>query len=210
MVKKTIKKLFSCRYFLYKGWNTTEKTVAITFDDGPHSKYTPKVLEILGEENVKATFFLTGKNVERYPGIAKKIVDEGHEIGNHFYSHERVNKRSLEMITEEIEKSARIIFEATGQRTRLIRPPYGKFNLNLLWYTYIHNLTLTLWSYDIDEFINSLDGGDEESEANWPSPGEIILFHDDELKDIEILQPTIHKIKDKDFKFVTVSEIIGL
>ena len=116
---------FATYPILYHEGAGGEHDVAITFDDGPDPTWTPKILDILRERGVKATFFLLGKNCEDYPGLVKRIVDEGHEIGNHTYSHRNLAVMSEWQMELELTATQRLIESITGRSTTLFRPPYN-------------------------------------------------------------------------------------
>lgn len=101
------------------------KMVALTFDDGPDKKYTDKVLDILKEHKVKGTFFVVGDRVKQYPDVMKRIVQEGHALGNHSWSHSELTKLSKEKARQEIVKTDNAIREITGAAPTMMRPPYG-------------------------------------------------------------------------------------
>ena len=109
--------------------HTDKPVVALTFDDGPDEKMTPRVLDVLGRYGIKATFFLTGRQVEKHPEIAKRIVEEGHMVGNHTYSHSPMfalwNRRR---VMQDVYCARQIIEDAVGLRPRLFRPPFGVTN----------------------------------------------------------------------------------
>ena len=104
------------------------KKIALTFDDGPHPYYTEQLLKGLRERGVKATFFITGKNVEAYPEIVKEIYDDGHLIGNHTYSHTQLTSKNEDAFRQELIKTNEVIREVTGEDTIYVRPPYGSWN----------------------------------------------------------------------------------
>ena len=97
--------------------------LAMTFDDGPHPVNTPKLLDMLKQRNIKATFFLIGKSAKTYPQIVRRILEEGHEIGNHTWTHCSLTSRSDEQIRSELKMSEDALVEAAGYRPHLIRPP---------------------------------------------------------------------------------------
>ena len=111
------------------------KKIALTFDDGPHPYYTEQLLKGLKERNVKATFFITGKNVETYPEIVKMIHEDEHLIGNHTYNHTQLTSRNQESFKQEIIKTNEIIKEVTGEDTIYVRPPYGSWNKEFILWT---------------------------------------------------------------------------
>src|SRR5580765_718578 len=100
-----------------------DKKAYLTFDDGPNSNYTPKILDILKENNIKATFFVCGKNVKKNPEILKRIADEGHLIGNHSYSHSLL--KSIIFFSPEVEKTNNMVKEIVGKTPKFYRAPYG-------------------------------------------------------------------------------------
>ena len=110
---------------VYRCAMTKEKKIALTFDDGPHYKYTDKILDILEKYGVKATFFVIGENAERHPEKVKRIASLGHEIGNHTYSHPHLKKVSGTELGEEIQKASDVICKLTGKKPVLFRPPEG-------------------------------------------------------------------------------------
>lgn len=101
------------------------KYIALSFDDGPDNLITPKVLDVLSMEHVKATFFIVGKQAQANPAVVKRIVSEGHSIGNHSWSHPEFQKLNDEESSQEINRTEKLLFELTGKKTALFRPPYG-------------------------------------------------------------------------------------
>ena len=97
----------------------------MTFDDGPHASNTPRLLDILRQRNIKATFYVIGKNVDNYPHLTRRIVAEGHEIGNHTYTHRNLKKLSDAQVLSEMARARISIVNATGVQPRTMRPPYG-------------------------------------------------------------------------------------
>ena len=104
------------------------KKIALTFDDGPHPVYTQQMLELLEEEQVPATFFLLGQNVEEHGAVVKEIADRGHLIGNHTYHHVQITTLPQEQACEEIQRTNQLIEELTGQETEYVRPPFGTWS----------------------------------------------------------------------------------
>ena len=121
------------------------KRVALTFDDAPSERTSDAVLAVLAEKNVKATFFMIGENIERYPQAAHRIAAAGHEMGNHSYSHRRFLLRSPAFIAREIEDTNTLIRAAGYHGPIHFRPPYGKKLLGLPWYLARHNITTVMW-----------------------------------------------------------------
>lgn len=120
--------------------------VALTFDDGPNGSDTESVLDVLEEEDVRATFFVVGKAAARYPNLLNRMVRAGHALGNHSWSHAHLNLRTRAGIRRELERTERAIFVATGERTRLVRPPFGARSFSVLDEFRRLGYTCVLWS----------------------------------------------------------------
>ena len=119
---------FGRRDNVYSCAETDERIVALTFDDGPHPRFTDEILDILEKYSVKATFFVIGRNAESYRGKLKRIAESGHEIGNHTYSHVTAGKTNAENFALELKKTHEIIKKITGTEPVLFRPPTGYCN----------------------------------------------------------------------------------
>ncbi|AKL94024.1 putative xylanase/chitin deacetylase [Clostridium aceticum] len=198
-------------------WNgpTDQKIVALTFDDGPHPRYTPQILELLEEHDIKATFFVLGKHVERYPEVVKKMVAQGHEVGNHTYSHINVRETSKEKIEEEFEKTQRAIFSITGVRSQVFRPPFGFYNENTIAIAKEAGSKIILWSMHQDSKDWSNPGVYKivQTVLSKTQNGDIILLHDyveGESQTLEALKEILPELKDRGYKFVTISQIIEM
>lgn len=188
--------------------------LALTFDDGP-GEATPLVLDLLRESGIRATFFLCGQNVERYPEYARRIAEEGHEIGNHTYSHPRLLWKTPGKIAWEIQRAQQIITHYTGRAPQLFRPPYGLRWFGLFPVLSQNGLTAVMWS------VHGLDWKLPASEiANrilrGVAPGAIILLHDgvppresgNRQPTVEALAKILLSLKGQ-YQFVTISEMVG-
>jgi len=189
------------------------KVVALTFDDGPHPVYTPKVLEILKRYGVKATFFLIGKQVERYPEIARQIVAEGHEVGNHTYSHPKnLPKENWDEVRQEIEKCSEAIEQATGVRPKFFRPPWGFLNYKVLTLAQLEGYTLVFWTVSADHKDAPTPQAMAKRVLKLVHPCAIILMHDGRIpsrwKDVKALPLIIEGLRKQGYKFVTLSELL--
>jgi peptidoglycan/xylan/chitin deacetylase (PgdA/CDA1 family) len=150
--------------------------VALTFDDGP-SPYTAQVLDILRRDHVRATFFLCGANAERYPELVRRIRAEGHQIGNHTYSHPYLYLMSEASIASEIDRTQDVLQKITGARPTLFRPPFGVRWFSLWPLLRERGLTMVLWSDRGHD--GALDaGGIAKTTLDQLTPGAIILLHD--------------------------------
>jgi peptidoglycan/xylan/chitin deacetylase (PgdA/CDA1 family) len=159
---------------------TSARGVHLTFDDGPHPDGTPTILRILGERNIKATFFLIGECVERYPELTRRIVAEGHAVGNHSYSHARLLFRSTHLVRDELEKAARAFVQVAGATTQLFRPPFGWFDPRTLRVAREQGYKTVLWSHDSRDFTASPAKKIVTDAAASVKNGAILLFHDNE------------------------------
>lgn len=190
---------------------TDRKVVSLTFDDAP-AEGTEEVLNILDQENVKATFFLVGENIAKQPEVAKTIVNRGHEVGNHSYTHKRMVFRSLSFVTQEVEKTDELIRESGYKHEILFRPPYGKKLITLPWYMKEHNRKTIMW--DIEPESYSEIAGNTDNIVRYvmdnTKPGSIIILHpffknEETRKALPII---IQKLRDEGYMFVTVSELL--
>ena len=195
----------------YNSCNVESSTVAMTFDDGPHPKLTPKLLDMLKERNIKATFFVIGKCVAEYPDIAKRIVDEGHEIANHSWNHPQLTKLSPSAFDAEISQTTDAIQKATGVRPVTMRPPYGAINPTLTKrLNDEYGLCVILWSVDPQDWkIRKSDHVSGHIIKN-ATPGAIILAHDIHASTIDAMPAALDALQSKGYKFATVSELIAM
>lgn len=190
---------------------TSEKQIAITFDDGPNFEYTPKILSTLADYNVPATFFVIGKNIPGNESILKKIDAAGHTVGNHTFSHSFfIDFKSKIGFMVELDTTSDLIYNAIKKRVRLFRPPYGVTTPNLARASKALNYDAIGWN------IRSLDTtkDTEEKIANRVvshiKPGSIILFHDTSSKTVEVLKQTLNFAKENGFKVVSVEELLKI
>jgi peptidoglycan/xylan/chitin deacetylase (PgdA/CDA1 family) len=216
-------------YYEYHGFGNSEgiirrgpsqKVVALTFDDGPSPDYTPLILDILKKHNVKATFFLVGKHVEKYPEVARRIFAEGHEIGNHTYSHRDLVPSSKKKLKREILFNQEVIKKYLGIEPALFRPPRGIYSEAVRQFVVKNGLTLVLWSVSGIDWAGTPASLIAKRILRYTHPGAIILLHDSgallrseghsRINTARSLQKVIPALKDKGYKFVTVSELIEL
>lgn len=153
----------------------------LSLDDGPHPLHTPRVLDLLAEHGAHATFFLIGRKAEQHPGLVKRIVDEGHALGNHSYNHFLAfHRMPLRQQLLEIDQADRLLAQFDGRRQHLFRPPRGSFSLLLMAHFIRHRRPMAYWSYDSRDYQG---GRSEEVAARLrrmpPRSGEVVLMHDD-------------------------------
>ena len=130
----------------FTGVPAGRRVVALTFDDGPNGRDTAAVLDVLAEESVHATFFVVGKAVEREPELLRRMVSEGHALGNHTWSHAHLNIRTREGIQREVSRTEAAIERACGAQTKLVRPPFGARSFSVLEALRCLGLECVLWS----------------------------------------------------------------
>jgi peptidoglycan/xylan/chitin deacetylase (PgdA/CDA1 family) len=185
--------------------------IAITFDDGPSPTLTPRLLDILKEKGVKATFFVIGQNVAHSPDIVARASSEGHEIGSHSWSHPVLTKLSDDKVHEELQKTSEAILSATGKKPTLLRPHYGSINPHLCrMIAGQEGLTIVLWSVDPLDWKSPGSSVVAERLIAGAKPGAITLSHDIKPGTIEAIPQVIDALKAKGYQFVTVSELIAL
>lgn len=194
---------------------TSEKVIALTFDDGPDPENTPRVLDLLKQYDAKATFFLTGKKVERYPDIVKREQNEGHELANHTYNHTFFNNRaSFSKLKQELLQANDAIFKVTGQKSHLFRPPGGYYNEKLVNMAKEEGYIVIMWSWHQDTKDWSSPGVNRivKNVLSDTRNGDIVLFHDysdGQTQTADALKIILPKLKERGYRFVTVSELLA-
>lgn len=181
------------------------KYIALTFDDGPSSKYTPILLDGLKERGVHATFFLMGKNIEGKEDIVKRMSEEGHLIGNHSYEHIRLTKAGPKAVCEAVEHTQEQIEAITGKRPEYIRPPYGDWNEEL---EEEIGMTPVLWSVDSLDWKLKDTGKILRRVLKDVKDGDIILLHDIFPSSVEAALELIDILQKEGYVFVTADELL--
>lgn len=179
--------------------------VALTFDDGPSPKYTPLLLDGLKERNVRATFFLLGKNVKENQELVQRMQAEGHLLGNHTYNHVQLNKIPETTARQEILKTNNEIYEATGKYPEYMRPPYGAWKKNM---ELCVEMLPVFWDIDILDWKSQNVDAILKAAGEEPEDGSIILMHDEYQTSVEAALLLIDRLKEKGYEFVTVDELI--
>lgn len=181
--------------------------VALAFDDGPF-EYTNGILDTLAAHNAKATFFLVGLQVEKYPEIARRIVDEGHQVGNHSYSHKMLTKVGRSTWTYQIDQVSVLIHEATQVYPRIFRPPYRGYNDEILNYVNEAGMTVVLWDVDPKDWKTSSPTLVEQRILSRVKPGSILTLHDLSEGTRKGLGSIIKSLQAQGYELVTVGEMI--
>ncbi len=217
-------------YYVYHGFGaqtdiirrrlSAGNKVVITFDDGPSGVYTPQILKILAEKGVKATFFMVGSHVEKYPEIAKQVVEEGHEVGNHTYGHITVPNSPPPQLAAQIMRTNLVVLQNTGVYPQYLRPPRGLYDMRMRRIAKLLGQELVLWS------LSSQDWHSRASKASITrrvldrvSGGDIILFHDsgsllssegaNRRPTVEALGPVIDGLRAKGLEVSTMEEFMA-
>lgn len=195
----------------YTRVRTSRKVIAITFDDGPHPENTPRLLDMLKERKVKATFYVVGNMVKYNPQLLKRMVEEGHEIGNHTVTHGTLSRMSDESLLAELKNAHDQIVEASGVAPVSMRPPGGAikkdqkaFVLEELGYPTI------LWSVDPEDWKRPGPSVVTSRLVNGASPGGILLVHDLHKPTVDAMPDTLDQLLAMGYEFVTISELIAL
>jgi peptidoglycan/xylan/chitin deacetylase (PgdA/CDA1 family) len=201
---------FGASAISYSSGVKTTPYVAMTFDDGPHPQNTPRLLDMLRVRNIRATFFVIGNNVDRYPHIARRIVAEGHEIGNHTYTHRKLTTLDDREVIKELEKTEQSIIKATGVKPRTMRPPYGALSprQRQLVYSNLHYPTI-LWSVDPQDWKRPGPSVVTSRILSKTESGSIILAHDLHAPTVDAMPQTFDGILSRGFQFITVSQMIA-
>jgi peptidoglycan/xylan/chitin deacetylase (PgdA/CDA1 family) len=195
----------------YTAANVDGPFIAMTFDDGPSPENTPRLLKMLRDRNIKATFFLIGQNAAEYPDVVRQILADGHEVANHSWSHPVLSRLSDERVSTEITKCQEAIRDASGATPTLLRPPYGALSARQRdWIQSQFGLNIILWSVDPLDWrrpgaaviTNRIIGG--------AHPGAIILAHDIHKQTVDAMPATLDSLLQKGYQFVTVTELLAM
>jgi len=194
-LKGLINRAVPDRYFVTRCFRD-KYSVYLTFDDSPHPVWTPRSMDVLEQYDIKATYFLVGQEAMRHAGIVKEIVERGHTIGNHTYTHRSVvglGKKDLEM---EIMENRKRLSDLSGQDVKMFRPPWGRLDFRSAGYIILRGQQIVMWSLDSTDY--KMAGAD--AIVDWfdkvgVRAGEIMLFHDDNEQTITALPDLIEKVQ---------------
>lgn len=209
---------FGCQDGIVRGSSTDRNEIAITFDDGPSRRYTPAILDILKQKGVRATFFVTGKQVHKYPEIAKRIVAEGHDIGNHTYSHRELVPATRRAILRQLRRTDKLIEATTGKKTRLFRPPRGIYSNAVRKLLIKEGYQMVLWTVSGVDWQGVSAGRVARRVLRYVRPGGIILLHDggalirkdgaSRRNTVEALPSIIDGLREKGYRIVSLSHLL--
>lgn len=201
----------SAKGVTYSQVRTSLPYIAMTYDDGPHPKNTPRLLDMLRKRNIKATFYVVGRNVNQYPQIARRIVAEGHEIGSHSWSHANLSKMSNAAIRKDLNQTRDAIASATGVQPRTLRPPYGALRSSQrLWVHQEYGYPTILWDVDPQDWKRPGPSVVASRILSKTGNGSIVLAHDLHKPTVDAMPATLDGLLRRGFKFVTVSQLLAL
>nr|WP_238600160.1 polysaccharide deacetylase family protein [Lysinibacillus tabacifolii] len=190
---------------------TNEKIIALTFDDGPHKKYTPEILDVLDKYNAKSTFFIVGENAEKNPAVIQRMYEEGHELAIHTYTHPL--RTTIPNLLKEIKQTHETIYGISGYSPTLFRPVEGQYTDGMIDAVAKEGYKVVMWSWHqdtmdwkspgVNKIVNTVLKGAKE--------GNIVLFHDgggDRGQTVKALEKILPELEKQGYKFVTVSELL--
>jgi peptidoglycan-N-acetylglucosamine deacetylase len=185
------------------------REVALTFDDGPDPNYTPKLLDLLAEHQVRATFFVIGQNAERHPELVRRIAFEGHALGHHTFYHMVPDKIGAQQLIGEVCQTDRVLKTIVGQSSQLFRPPFGKITLSKIIALWRARRGVVLWNRDSgDYYCDSPDEVRARFESRPLRGGDLVLLHDDRPHAADVLAQVIKSARSRGLTFITVHEWI--
>ena len=206
----TVPKSFHGKTLKQAKLGANDKLIALTFDDGPWPGYTAQILDILKKKDIKATFFVVGQVLQHHPDLGKRIVTEGHIIGNHTWNHwyHFFNKQAASV---EIDRTADLIYKTTGTKTTLFRPPGGILHNGLADYAKSKDYTVIMWSADSIDYALPPPPTMVNRVVRQATPGGIVLLHDGggpRKNTVAALPAMISRLKKKGYRFVTIPELL--
>ena len=199
------------RSLTYSRIRTEGPFIAMTFDDGPHPVHTPRLLDILKRRNIKATFFVVGTNARRYPQLIRRMIAEGHEIGNHTVNHKYLSRISVEEARAEVLGCEKAIVAACGVKPRILRPPGGHINDRVkVWLKKEFGYSTIMWAVDPEDWKRPGSDVVAHRIISETDPGEIVLAHDIHGPTIAAMPRALDRLLSNGYRFLTVSQLIAI
>jgi len=194
---------------------TKRKVIALTFDDGPDPVYTRQIADLLRQYNAKATFFVVGSRVKAHPAVVQQLAMEQHELANHTYTHPDMRRISSDKLRDEMKATQDEVFNTTGIKTQLFRPPGGYYSESLVHVAKEAGYLVIMWSWHQDTRDWSDPGVKKiiNKVLNNARNGDIVLFHDyggNRKQTVEALRAILPELQKRGYEFVTVSEMMKL
>ena len=182
------------------------RAVALTFDDGPHPVHTPRLLDLLREAGAAATFFVVGREAERHPGLIKRIVGEGHQLGNHSWSHP--HETTPEGATDELGRTHNLLKAITGMDTTLFRPPYGREHGALAVEAMSRGYRTVMWSMDTNDWRVRDSSRLSEMVGERTKRGDIVLMHDIHGSTVDAVPDLLRRLANRGVRCVSVERLL--
>lgn len=195
---------------LFERGADVRREVALTFDDGPHPDFTPQVLEVLRRYDVKATFFCVGINAAAYPELVARAAEEGHQVGNHTWSHPYLPDLTRDQVLRQVDATNEALAKAAGGDNRLVRPPYGARTGRMLRWLAGHGMVTALWDVDAQDWAQPGADAVVAKVTAEVRPGSVVLMHDyggDRTQTIAALPRIIEKLQSDGYALVTVDRV---
>jgi peptidoglycan/xylan/chitin deacetylase (PgdA/CDA1 family) len=206
--KRSVVENYTLRDDILVHGNQNLKEVALTFDDGPRPEIARELLNVLGREDAKATFFVVGAQVEKHPALVRRMMNEGHEVGNHTHTHPRLNGLDAAGIKAEIARCDKAIFQATGARTNLFRPPGMRYDDIVIDTAQSLNYVTVHWNVGAQDFVGRDTSQVAQKVLKNTRPGSVILLHG-HPDTIRAIPEIVRTLRAKGYRFVTVSQMLG-
>lgn len=182
----------------------------LTFDDGPRISHTPRLLDVLAANKAKASFFLLGEQVEKHPDIVRRMVAEGHQLGNHSYDHPHFTRIPVSSQMSQISRTEELLSAIDGKREHRFRPPSGHFPLSLLAHFAVNRSSIAYWSYDSLDYQKMPAAQLVEVMRRLPPrAGDIVLLHDDTDATIDALEVLLPEWNESGFRMRALPELPG-
>lgn len=200
-------------------FKTKEKSICLTFDDGPHPEYTPQILDLLAEHKIKATFFILGCKIPNYEEIVKRIIREGHQVGNHGFSHCNLIFKKSEIILNEINRTDELLRQCGVEGEIVFRPPYGRMSLRAMLLLGKLNKKVIMWNIPTKDYKAENSGKIVAKIHRKIKSGGIIVLHDagkkiesdaDRMPTIDAVSQIIAEILEMGYSFKTISEMMAI
>jgi glycosyltransferase involved in cell wall biosynthesis len=207
-VVKSLLRLLPKRLMLWHG-RSDRPEIALTFDDGPDPIYTPQILDLLQQYGARATFFLLGVQMQKEPKLVERMLREGHEIGNHSFTHPAFDHLSWQAARREIAQTQEVIKDMQGRPCRLFRPPGGKLCLSSVFGAWLKGMTIAMWSVDLKDCLAQRTEDIAAALAMQPiRPGDIVLYHGDSPVALAALPAVLEAALRDGYKAVPLSQML--
>jgi len=196
-------------WLLFRGKHPSGKVLALSFDDGPHPVHSSGILDALGEAEVRATFFLVGREAEKYPHLVRRMLDEGHQVANHTYIHFGLQNSTPMEYAIDVERCQMLLEDICRQKLeRSFRPPYGSIPPAVFLQLVRRGYRVVFWSVDSDDsrLGNAADLVGSVSRRELVA-GDVLLMHEDYAHTLEALPEMLRLLKKREFDFVTCAEL---